>query len=391
MNDRTHFEDYRPQTAAKHSILEKYIFAFFNIVKNSAVGEAPKNLVYVDGFAGRGTYDNGDGTVSPGSPLRALERIASHRDLAAKVSTIFIEKNKANYNDLTQELARFYAGHPHIREPQHSNGTFAETMTTMLDEIEAKPDHTIAPAFIFVDPCGVDGVDFKVIERILKAQRQSEFFIFFNIDGVRRLLGAADHIKMRTLTMLLGSEVRAKQLSEQFAALDVPEKREEAVIAYYESLLTSETPAKYVVPFRIEFEGRRATSHYLIHAAQHRRGFAIMKDVMWNVGQTAEGKGGLEFVQSGMRMLFTPQWDSIKRSVLEELKTGPQIVSYFYNDLPERPDNRLARPAYRNALLELESERKIVVLDKDGRTPKPNRPKRHGRITLGENYWVRLP
>ncbi len=64
---RSIFETYRAQTLAKHTIVEKYLFAYFNILKGRNT-----NLIYVDGFAGRGTYDAEGGKAVPGSPIRAL-------------------------------------------------------------------------------------------------------------------------------------------------------------------------------------------------------------------------------------------------------------------------------------------------------------------------------
>jgi three-Cys-motif partner protein len=385
--DKQHFESYRAQTRAKHTILEKYIFAYFNIMK----GTSEQNLVYIDGFAGRGTYDSEDGQLIPGSPLRALDRIASRPDLAAKVTTVFIEQDRDFFVELKAVVSSFHKENAHIREPIVENGSFAEKMNGVLNTLEQQ-GKTIAPAFVFVDPCGVDGVEFGVISRLLRSQRRCEVFLFFNIEGVRRILGLKDKMGP-TLAHLLGSADRAKFLAAAVQANSDSSSREQTIIQYYERLLRDETPAKYVASFRVEKEDRRATSHYLIHASQHPRGFAIMKDVMLSVGQTAEGKGGLALEQasvSEMQMMFTPEWDAIKNSVLEALRFGAKPVSHFCIDLVERPDNRLCDRAYKTALLELEEERRIVVLDKQGRAPAPKRPRRHGMLTLGKDYYVRL-
>lgn len=94
-----------------------------------------------------------------------------------------------------------------------------------------------------------------------------------------------------------------------------------------------------------------------------------MKDVMWGEGKSADGSGGLSFAQasaSNDAFLFRPEWEAIKQSVLAELATSKRQVSYFCNDLVIRPENRLCWRAYRAALLELESEGAIVVLNKSG-------------------------
>ena len=386
-NDRDHFDEYRDQTLVKHTILEKYLFAYFNILKNS--GE--KNLVYIDGFAGRGTYGEG-ATKSPGSPLRALEKIAANADLAPLVSTAFIEKDGVLFAELKASVSSFFAGHGNIREPQCVQGEFAAEMTTFLDGLE-QAGKRIAPVFVFIDPCGVDGVDFDVIKRILRSQEKAEIFLFFNIDGVRRILGLKEKMGP-TAGRVFGGDDRAKKLAEQVASTEVPSERERIIITAYEELLRISTPAKYVVSFRIEKEDRRTAAHYLVHASQHPLGFSIMKDVMWSAGKTAEGKGGLEFQQASigsMQMLFNPEWDALKSSVVKELEAGPRPVTHFYETLVARPDNRLCEAAYRAALLELERDGRIVVLAKDGITPAPKRKTRNGAATLGESYFVKLP
>ena len=142
-------------------------------------------------------------------------------------------------------------------------------------------------------------------------------------------------------------------------------------------------------------EGRRATSHYLIHATRHPLGFKIMKDVMWSVGKTDEGDGGLALEQASVSdesWLFSPKWDAIKRSVLNELAAGAKQARHFYETLTALPDNRLCESAYRKALLELESDGLVVVLDKAGRLPTPATKRRQikNTPTLAKDYFVKL-
>lgn len=384
-SDKDHFESYRPQTLAKHTILKNYITAYFHILKGSE-----DRIIYIDGFAGRGTYTAGDGSAIPGSPRHALELIASTPEFAAKVRTIFIERDRDLFAQLAATLRSFGEAHPDFPEPILANGAFSTEMTVILDSWK-KSGAAIAPMFVFIDPCGVDGVDFAVIQRLLRAQRKCEVFLFFNIEGVRRILGLRDQMG-DTLAGLLGTQERAEELVRIVDSLRTNE-RDEAIIRYYEGLLRENTPGKFVVSFRVEREDRRTTSHYLVHVAQHPRGFSIMKDVMWSVGKTLEGKGGLLFEQASittMELLFRPGWDSIKAAILDELRAGAKRVSYFYQDLVHRPENRLCGTAYRNALLELERETTILVLSPDGRTPVPKRRLYKGSMTLGESHYVKL-
>lgn len=385
-SDREHFDSYRPQTLVKHTILKNYTAAFLQILKR---GE--DRIFYIDGFAGRGTYTAADGSLVPGSPRHALELLAANPELAAKVKTIFIERDSELFSQLKESLKSFHDEHPEVQEPHLRNGTFSTEITTVLDWWMSRKK-ALAPMFVFVDPCGVDGGDFAVIERILSSQRKSEVFLFFNVDGIRRILGLRENMG-DTLTRLLGTEERAARLVQIVDSVRTTREREEAILRYYEELLRANTAGKYVSSFRVEKEDRRTTSHYLVHVAQHPLGFSIMKDVMWAAGKTSEGKGGLLFEQasySGTEVLFRPEWESVKASVLDELRGESRCVSYFFEELVKKPENRLCRAAYRTALLELEEEGKIVVLDKDGRSPAPKRRLHKGSPTLGDGYHVKL-
>lgn len=289
-SDKDHFESYRPQTLAKHTILKNYITAYFHILKRSE-----DRIIYIDGFAGRGTYTAGDGSAIPGSPRHALELIASTSEFAAKVRTIFIERDRDLFAQLAATLRSFGEGHPDFPEPILANGAFSTEMTVILDSWK-KSGAAIAPMFVFIDPCGVDGVDFAVIQRLLRAQRKCEVFLFFNIEGVRRILGLRDQMG-DTLAGLLGTQERADELVRIVDSLRTNE-RDGAIIRYYEGLLREN----------------------LVH----------------------------------------------------------------------RPDNRLCETAYRNALLELERETKILVLSPDGRSPAPKRRLHKGSMTLGESHYVKL-
>ncbi len=381
-NDREHFETYREQTKAKHTILEKYIVAYFNVLKKTN-----RNLIYIDGFAGRGFYRSPEtGEAIDGSPLRALKKIASAPDLAARVTTVFIENDPVLAADLERSVEAFVAENPSIRKPQLAVGPFASELLRILKAIETTGKQ-LPPSFLFVDPCGVAGASFDAIKRFM-ANESCELLLFFNIDGVRRILGLREMMG-ETLADLLGSKERATELLAAVDGCSSPAEKEGCIVQYYDALIRAETGARYVTMFRVESEERRATSHYLIHVAKHPMGFRIMKDVMWDVGKTDEGTGGLALEQAsvtGGGLLFRTRWDQVKAHVLEVLQGGPKRVSHFYETLTVLPGNKLCEKAYRRALLELEKENEVVVLAKDGSGTLVTKRKPD---TLAAEYFVR--
>jgi len=383
-SDRAHFEDYREQTQVKHEILAAYLAPYFQIV-----GTTNNNLVYIDGFAGRGSYTKADtGEVFDGSPLRALKLIASNDTFSKKVTAVFIEVDEELYRPLDKVVADFWAANQHIRKPMTDRCTFAEGVQKFLDRAKGN----LAPTFLFVDPCGVSGTSFDTIRKVM-ACKSSEAFIFFNIDGVRRIAGLAELSDV--LIDLLGSQKRAEKL---FAGLqqthDVGE-RERMILACYREALKEDMRVSFTIPFRVESEDRQKTSHYLVHATNHHLGFKIMKEVMWGRGHSEEGDRGLQFAQASRTdyvVLFDPRHD-VKAEILSALRAGSRCVDLFYLDWVFRPHDLLCQPAYKQALLELEASGEIEVLDKkDKRTLRPLASRRlhKGKPTLGEGYYVRL-
>jgi hypothetical protein len=209
---------------------------------------------------------------------------------------------------------------------------------------------------------------------------------------VRRIAGLA--ALSPVLVELLGSEARAKALYEKLRTTWNVGKREEIILLEYCKALADDMGAKYIIPFRVEHEDQKRTSHYLIHVTKHPRGFSIMKDVMWRLGQGEDQPGGLELRQRS-RTNFVPMFDKgadIKEEILSALRAGPVRVSVFYEDWTMRPNDMRCETAYRKALLELEDSGKLEVLGKDGKNVMSvdARPRRKNKPTLAKDYYVRL-
>src|SRR5688500_16139590 len=112
-DDREHFENYRDQTKVKHEILEAYLAPYFRID-----GTATKNLLYIDGSAGPGTYTKADSAETfDGSPLRALKLIAEDEAFSKKVTAYFIESDKVLFQSLEKVVTDFWKANSQIRKP----------------------------------------------------------------------------------------------------------------------------------------------------------------------------------------------------------------------------------------------------------------------------------
>ncbi len=170
--------------------------------------------------------------------------------------------------------------------------------------------------------------------------------------------------------------------------------RDATLIEYYCNLVRARVPTAYLTTFRIEHEERRVTSHHLIHMTKSAKGFRLMKDTMWGLGETIHGKGALALDQASLRggsPLLSDPLDSTKTDILARLSDSPLQTGDFYGRIPEERDNNFCEKGYRKALKELEQEGTITITKLDG-TPAPasTRRKIKGQTTMGAKYAVHL-
>lgn len=259
---KEHFKETKPHVVAKHALLAGYLAAWFAIL---AKGKCPR-LIYVDGFAGPGRFE--DGTA--GSPLRALKVARGFiPPLSAELWFYFIEKNKAFANQLKNvEIPAL--GLATNFKWQVENGSFEEIFPRLLDEFE-REKLAAAPVFAFVDPFGVKGLPFELIRRLL-TRPSSEVFVTFMNEGVRRCLeDYPQHVNA-----LLGSS----KASERIAT--APDKVKAARGLYRQAL---ESVAPHVCVFQVR-DARNRPIYDLFFATHSERGHIKMKEAMWKVDRS---------------------------------------------------------------------------------------------------------
>ena len=167
-----------PHTQAKHDILQRYLNAWFPIMARYASLSGGERLVYIDGFAGPGEYDDGEN----GSPVIVLNTLLQHSLWSSILSKLnhtllFIELDSKRADHLEHQLAGI-AKPANVRW-QVVKGAFEPVLTALLDSLQATGG-TLAPAFVFIDPFGPEGFPMKLVRRILGHQR-SEVLITLNL------------------------------------------------------------------------------------------------------------------------------------------------------------------------------------------------------------------
>lgn len=169
----------RAAAALKHGILRRYLPVF--VTKTGAYSRDGQ-VLYFDGYAGRGRYDDG----SPGSPLIAVDigrQVAAQRR-PKELQLFLVEKSRAERNRLIRLLtaeAPDFA--PVIREGDAGDHV-AEVITYASG----------MPLFAFLDPYGL-GFPMASVVKLMKRPRdargrpQTELLINFSDPMVRRIGG----------------------------------------------------------------------------------------------------------------------------------------------------------------------------------------------------------
>lgn len=172
MTQKTNFfTELKDWSKRKHSIVKKYLNGFAKILG----GSTNKPVYYVDGFAGRGTYEHGE----KGSPVIAAELAEHYRDegKSYRLYCINVECDPDNFANLQSETSNFG------NLVTNFLGTFTDNLDAILSHIGNNP------ALFFLDDFGVSGTDWGSVEKLLRRKGSTDVWIRFDHKTVRRLDG----------------------------------------------------------------------------------------------------------------------------------------------------------------------------------------------------------
>lgn len=378
---RAHFDEYPPQTQAKHAILDKYFRAYLQ-----ALSRHVDAFHYVDGFAGRGSY----GVGQPGSPLLAISALAEQRKRA---TVSLVESDAATFRELQESVSGRLAG---LVEPILVNDEFSNVIAAVCARPIYRRFNAVA-TFAFVDPCGVNGVRLDDVRRLLSL-RFSECLLFWNYDGLNRWIGAVakgSHAPGGLRDFFGGEQGFQLALACFRSALDAPRKEVE-LRDIYVGALNQQAGARYILPFRFEARDRSRASHYLVHCSNHPLAFRIMKEVMSQAANDGSDAGSFQFLQAselgGQTAMFRPALEDARDAVVRELSAGERRVSVFTREWVSRPGDYLIERQYRDVLLALEADGAIEMFDPrtNSLAPASLRRKMRGKPTLAPDLIVRL-
>lgn len=329
MSDETIWE-IEPHTQAKHEILTRYLDAWFPILASWNT-----KVLFIDGFAGPGTYARGE----PGSPLLAIDA-ARRREGMLKRSTVmllFNEADKARHDELKGRIEKVEPDLPQNFQLYIEHGEFVDLARQMVTN---RGDRSLVPTFAFVDPFGWKGVPIELIADLTR-DRRSELFILFSFNAVNHWLTTPS--QQGNMQELFGSDdyLQAKGMDSSH--------RKAFLASLYERQLKSVGNFLYVSRFEmIEKKGR--TSYFLYHCTRNLKGLEVMRSAMWKVdpqsgSQFSDKVAGLESLYAGPLVLdlderlmaqFRGQQVPIK-TVQEYVLTGTRYAPEHLKKLTLKP------------------------------------------------------
>jgi spore photoproduct lyase len=360
MNDEMTIEqwEYKEHTRVKHNILKKYLGAWIKIL-----GKRFNQIIFVDGFAGRGRYyDKTTNSSVDGSPVIAINTASELLDKVrpngeayfAEFVCYFVEKDRNNYAQLVRSIEE---ERENLRKEGKEgkiqiitkNDEFAKVADEIVDYIKQKD----APSFIFIDPFGFGGVPFETVKKILELPHTEVFFTFM----------------LQAINRFLASPYAESQLAQLYPSQEWMEVRKEAnprireqkLLGLYKECLKDYTNVKFVLPFRVCMDERLATLYYLLHATNNFVGAKIMKDVMRSSSKSGElaWLGPKEVWYSKQPSLFDSTLPQLKEYLFNMYKGKKISLGQILNETFDLTSSTVRD--YQKALEELEKEGKVVM------------------------------
>jgi three-Cys-motif partner protein len=328
-------------TQAKHQILSDYLAAWIPILASQA-----RDLIFIDGFAGPGTYEDG----SKGSPLLMLDAYARREDrrrLGVTAHFFFIEQHAGRAAALQEQVdKRKKVGDIEVKVIP---GDYDKQFPALIDRLRHRWPRDLPPIFAFIDPFGAQDRQ-EVTGKLLSLPR-CEALIFVPLGFFARFIREAD--VESTLDALFGTQ--EWRLARKFDDLD---SRLRVLVDLFRAQLARS--AKWSRAIEIVPRDRNNT-HFLFFGTSNRKGLAKMKEAMWKLDPVS----GQRFQDSSnvdSPVLFEPEPNvaPLLRALRECFGDRPFTIEeaedFTLFDTPFRDDAHLKRltlaPAERDGKLE---------------------------------------
>lgn len=316
----------KPWSEVKDQLLGCYLKPYVTKILHTH-----KPLVYVDCFAGKGKFDDGN----PGSPIIALDiieqcRMASTLSDCAPISSAFIDLNYAN--DLRSNL-KDYPGVKIV------SGSYEDSIDDLLKNKNG------CNVFLYIDPYGIKSLNCSKFDEFANGKFSSiELLINMNSFGfIRegcRVMGKqfkmddkffddlveynptkfdASDKSVEALNQIAGGAYW-QSIIEQFSNGEIDGYKAEEYFSEQYCQRLSQT-FTYVLNMPIRIKEGQHTKYRMIHATNHPDGCILMADNIcnrWELMQQIQTGGQLSLLQ-----------ETIDNEIIDEDKIRSNVIDHF--------------------------------------------------------------
>ncbi|MEH2117871.1 three-Cys-motif partner protein TcmP [Nostoc sp.] len=369
MSITSFFDKQKEQSLIKARIVEKYFWAWANVMIPSAKKYNSK-IAYIDLFAGPGRYEDG----SKSTPIKILETAISNPYMQNMLVTVFNDADTKHINSL-QEAINSIPNIANLKsKPKVFNHKVGEEIVKILEQLK------LPPTLFFVDPWGYEGLSLELINSVVK-NHGCDCIFFFNYKRINMALSNAtveEH-----MNALFGN-IRADQVRQQLKTLQPGEREITVVEAICEAL--KEMGGEYVLPFCFKDKNGNRTSHHLIFVSKHIKGYNIMKQIMAKEStEQHQGVPSFEYNPATYRQPllfeFSHPLDDLEEMLLDTF-AGQTITMLEIYDR-HHVGRRYISKNYKAALNNLEAKGNITA-----DPPANKRRKKKGELTFADSVKV---
>ncbi len=335
----------REHTLAKIAILDAYLNAWFAILGRSVKSD----MLYIDGFSGPGVYAGGQ----DGSPIVAVKAAhkarcdAGEKWTAKTIRMVFVERDSERFDILQSRLAI------HQRQPNLSIQCINKAFASAFDEIRRQHMDAFTssmPLFAFLDPFGVKGTTFNILQEILSSGT-SEVFLLFDADGMERIRVAGGAAGCEAVFGAVFGGPSWREIS----FTDDIKSNSRKILAAYREQLRGRAGAKFSFSFEMR-KDNGASGYHLLFATKHIRGLEKMKEAMRAVDKNFIFADG----QTGQKIMFGPDNNAVAavdaETYFNKFCSGKRIRygdirSWVLQETPYmRPDTLLTEMSHRHGV-----------------------------------------
>ena len=367
---------------AKLNVLRRYLRAYLDRLGSNLYRDEFK-LDLVDGFAGGGTFRDGDKNV-PGTPLIMLEESEAAKNRLNRDRTkplrfdfkyYFVDVNADHTNHLRKVLNE--RGYQIDNEKiVVRNDPFENAVGSIIAEIRRRQP-IVGRSLFLLDQCGFSKVGISLVKRIFQELPAAEVILTFAMDALINLLNKKPEFVQAVTPLNL-----TKKDIHEWIQLKNGDGGKALVQRVFRKHIRSETNAAYDTPFFIcPRKSRRAL--WFLHLSRHPTARDVMIQCHWesrntfaHYGPGGFGMLGWEAFNSKSLPLF--QFDKLDRKEMMK-QLLPAMPEELYRLASENPISVDAiRHIYANKtaaqfsdldeiVLTLNQGKEIDILNPDGK------------------------